>query len=178
MANRTLTKLRCHRNRWRSSRVRIRCTFQASMERLACSSLRCRQVPRRWAGITRPERLFGIVLSGFMEFETSDGAVHRLSPGEVVLVEDTQGKGHITRCSHGVTVAFIAAPAEISLRVRDGLADGKRCQHSMLTPKLSTWCQPRPNTSRVGRRDSYFGVTPKTIKMSMYNNLKCCLLTL
>jgi hypothetical protein len=65
-----------------------------------------------------PERLFGIVLSGFMEFETSDGAVHRLSPGRVVLVEDTQGKGHITRCSHGVTVAFIAAPAEISLDVR------------------------------------------------------------
>ncbi len=65
-----------------------------------------------------PERLFGIVLSGFMEFETSDGAIHRLSPGRVVLVEDTRGKGHITRCSHGVTVAFIAAPAEVSLDVR------------------------------------------------------------
>jgi hypothetical protein len=65
-----------------------------------------------------PERLFGIVLSGFMEFETSDGAVHRLGPGKVVLVEDTEGKGHITRCSHGVAVAFIAAPAEVSLDAR------------------------------------------------------------
>ena len=65
-----------------------------------------------------PERLFGIVLSGFMELETSDGAVHRLSPGRVVLVEDTRGKGHIARCSHGVIVAFIAAPAEVSGYVR------------------------------------------------------------
>jgi hypothetical protein len=60
-----------------------------------------------------PERSFGIVLSGLMACETSDGAVHRLSPGRVVLVEETWGKGHIVRCPHGVTVAFIAAPAEI-----------------------------------------------------------------
>jgi quercetin dioxygenase-like cupin family protein len=65
-----------------------------------------------------PERLFGIVLSGFMEIETSDGAVYRLKPGRVVLVEDTHGKGHITRCPDGVTVAFIAAPVEVALDVR------------------------------------------------------------
>jgi hypothetical protein len=65
-----------------------------------------------------PERLFGIVLSGFIEFETSDGAVRQLSPGRVVLVEDTRGKGHIARCPQGVTVAFIAAPAKVSLDVR------------------------------------------------------------
>jgi hypothetical protein len=64
-----------------------------------------------------PERLFGIVLSGFMEIETSDGAVYRLNPGRVVLVDDTLGKGHIARCPHGVTVAFIAAPAETSFDV-------------------------------------------------------------
>ena len=68
-----------------------------------------------------PERLFGIVLSGFMEFETSDGAVHRLSPGRVVLVEDTRGKGHIARCPQGVTVAFIAAPAEVSHGIEEGV---------------------------------------------------------
>jgi hypothetical protein len=67
-----------------------------------------------------PERLFGIVLSGFIEFETSDGAIHRLDPGGAVLVEDTRGKGHIARCPHGATVAFIAAPAEVSHGIGEG----------------------------------------------------------
>ena len=61
-----------------------------------------------------PERRFGLVLRGVMACETSDGALHRLSPGSVVLVEETWGKGHIARCPHGGTVAFIAAPAAIS----------------------------------------------------------------
>jgi|SRR5882724_3430580 len=61
-----------------------------------------------------PERRFGIVLRGVMACETRASAVHRLSPGRVVLVEDTWGKGHIARCPHEETVAFIAAPAAIA----------------------------------------------------------------
>jgi hypothetical protein len=32
-----------------------------------------------------------------VEFETSDGEVRRLPAGKAVLVEDTHGKGHISR---------------------------------------------------------------------------------
>jgi hypothetical protein len=36
-------------------------------------------------------------LTGEVEFETSDGNVRRLAAGNVVLAEDTTGKGHISR---------------------------------------------------------------------------------
>jgi hypothetical protein len=36
-------------------------------------------------------------LDGIVEFETSDGEVRRVSAGNSVLVEDTRGKGHISR---------------------------------------------------------------------------------
>src|SRR5689334_792863 len=54
-----------------------------------------------------PERMFGVVLSGTMEFETSDGSKHRVGPGEVVLAEDTHGKGHISRHPDGAMLVFI-----------------------------------------------------------------------
>lgn len=54
-----------------------------------------------------PERMFGIVLRGTMEFETSDGSVQRVGPGGVVLAEDTYGKGHISRHPEGATLVFI-----------------------------------------------------------------------
>ena len=44
-----------------------------------------------------PRRKLVIWLTGEVEFETSDGDVRRLSPGSVVLAEDTTGKGHISR---------------------------------------------------------------------------------
>jgi hypothetical protein len=47
---------------------------------------------------TPPDRLLAIWLDGHdVEFETSDGEVRRLSAGKAVLVEDTHGKGHISR---------------------------------------------------------------------------------
>jgi hypothetical protein len=36
-------------------------------------------------------------LTGEVEFETSDGDVRRVAAGNVVLAEDTTGKGHISR---------------------------------------------------------------------------------
>ncbi len=44
-----------------------------------------------------PRRQYTITLAGEAEIETSDGAVERVGPGDVVLAEDLTGKGHITR---------------------------------------------------------------------------------
>ncbi len=44
-----------------------------------------------------PRRQFTVHLEGRTEVEVSDGQVRTFEPGDVVLVEDTTGKGHITR---------------------------------------------------------------------------------
>jgi hypothetical protein len=44
-----------------------------------------------------PGRILAIWLDGEVEFETSDGEIRRVSAGKAVLVEDTHGKGHISR---------------------------------------------------------------------------------
>jgi hypothetical protein len=44
-----------------------------------------------------PGRVLAVWLDGIVEFETSDGEVRRVSAGSSVLVEDTHGKGHISR---------------------------------------------------------------------------------
>ena len=44
-----------------------------------------------------PKRQYVITLSGQVEIETGDGTVRRFGPGEVMLAEDTTGRGHITR---------------------------------------------------------------------------------
>jgi hypothetical protein len=46
---------------------------------------------------TPPGRVLAVWLDGIVEFETSDGEVRRVSGGSPVLVEDTHGKGHISR---------------------------------------------------------------------------------
>ena len=46
---------------------------------------------------TTPVRQFVIWLTGWVEFETSDGDTRRCEPGTVVLAEDTFGKGHRSR---------------------------------------------------------------------------------
>lgn len=44
-----------------------------------------------------PRRQFMVNLRGTVEVETSDGEVRRFGPGDLVLIEDTTGAGHITR---------------------------------------------------------------------------------
>jgi hypothetical protein len=46
---------------------------------------------------TTPVRQLVVWLTGWVEFETSDGETRRCEPGAVVLAEDTFGKGHISR---------------------------------------------------------------------------------
>lgn len=59
-----------------------------------------------------PERLFIVSLTGRIEVEVSDGEVRRFGPGAVTLVEDTHGKGHITRSlDPGPRATLLARPA-------------------------------------------------------------------
>jgi hypothetical protein len=44
-----------------------------------------------------PRRQFVVTLSGHAEVEASDGEVRQIGPGTVMLAEDLDGKGHITR---------------------------------------------------------------------------------
>jgi hypothetical protein len=59
-----------------------------------------------------PGRQFSISLSGEIEVEVSDGKKHPIHAGDIVFLEDLQGKGHITRILTPVTNIFI--------RVADG----------------------------------------------------------
>ncbi len=44
-----------------------------------------------------PARQFMVLLSGTVEIETSDGNIQRFKPGDILLLEDTWGKGHRLR---------------------------------------------------------------------------------
>jgi hypothetical protein len=44
-----------------------------------------------------PTRQLLALMSGVVEMETTDGTVRQFGPGDLVLLEDTSGKGHLTR---------------------------------------------------------------------------------
>jgi len=55
-----------------------------------------------------PTRQFLALMSGIVEMETTDGTVRRLGPGDLVLLEDTTGKGHVTRnIGNGYAMFFV-----------------------------------------------------------------------
>ena len=65
---------------------------------------------------TVPERTLTVRVDGSVEYETSDGEVRHVQAGSFVLVEDTHGKGHISRHSaEGQTVIWIALPNGLDL---------------------------------------------------------------
>jgi len=55
--------------------------------------------PAEWHGNWHPvpRRQFIMVLVGELEVEVSDGESRRFGPGALCLVEDTTGKGHVSR---------------------------------------------------------------------------------
>jgi mannose-6-phosphate isomerase-like protein (cupin superfamily) len=59
-----------------------------------------------------PRRLFHFFLSGSCEVTVSDGSVRTFQQGDIVLAEDTVGKGHITKNpGEGITLmAVVAVP--------------------------------------------------------------------
>jgi uncharacterized cupin superfamily protein len=51
-----------------------------------------------WGGChTAPRRQFVIIIEGKWEFTTSQGVKRRLGAGDVLLTEDTTGKGHFSK---------------------------------------------------------------------------------
>ena len=91
----------------------------ALSDRYLASHIRFVRVPggvREVGWHTPPGRVLSIWLDGVVEFETSDGEVRRVSAGGVVLVEDTIGKGHISRPpEEGQSVVLISLPAGLVL---------------------------------------------------------------
>jgi hypothetical protein len=71
---------------------------------------------------TTPVRQLIVWLTGWVEFETSDGERRRCEPGAVVLAEDTFGKGHISRHpDEGQFLMFVPVPNGLS---RDPSSEG------------------------------------------------------
>jgi len=57
------------------------------------------QFPSGWVGEWHPapRRQFYIILSGEVECTVSDDEIRVFGPGDIVLLEDTTGKGHATK---------------------------------------------------------------------------------
>jgi hypothetical protein len=92
--------------------------FQVSQRYLA-SSMEFTQIPAGMGQVewhTVPARVLTVRLSGAVEYETSDGEVRHVSAGEFALVEDTHGKGHLSRhSSDEQTVLWIRLPDGLDL---------------------------------------------------------------
>lgn len=69
------------------------------------------QVGPGWDGGWHPSpaRQFMVPLTGGFRVETSDGKVAEVHPGDVVLLEDTAGKGHLTTMLGGVDCWIVVA---------------------------------------------------------------------
>jgi quercetin dioxygenase-like cupin family protein len=68
--------------------------------------------PAGWSGTwhVSPRRQLFVVLSGEIEVEMSDGTVERSGPGTVALLEDTTGRGHMTRVIGENAVEALVVP--------------------------------------------------------------------
>jgi hypothetical protein len=62
-----------------------------------------------------PRRQFIIFLKGSAELQASDGTTRRLGAGDVLLADDTTGRGHRLREIEGRTVAFVPFPDDFDL---------------------------------------------------------------
>jgi len=71
--------------------------------------------PSGWRGDWHPapRRQLMIVLSGELEVQASDGEVRLFASGAVVLVEDTSGRGHVSRVVGEERVYMAAIPLEV-----------------------------------------------------------------
>jgi hypothetical protein len=60
-----------------------------------------------------PRRLYLVALKGMSEVTAGDSTVRRFAPGSLLLMDDTTGKGHITRAVGGEdhVALTILAPA-------------------------------------------------------------------
>ncbi len=71
---------------------------------------------REVAWHTVPEPNLVVRLDGSVDYETSDGEVRHVQAGSFVLVEDTHGKGHLSRHSaEAQTIIWISLPNGLDL---------------------------------------------------------------
>jgi hypothetical protein len=74
------------------------------------------RVPPGWHGDWHPapQRVMALYLAGEVEIAASDGDTRLLTPGTVLLAEDTSGKGHVTRVvgTEEAFVVIVALPEE------------------------------------------------------------------
>ena len=59
-----------------------------------------------------PRRQYVVNLTGSVELETGDGTRRILGPGDVLLAEDTTGRGHISRAVRGQPRTCLFIPLE------------------------------------------------------------------
>jgi quercetin dioxygenase-like cupin family protein len=65
---------------------------------------------------TVPEPVLTVRLDGAVTYETSDGETRDVAAGSFVLVEDTRGKGHLSRHSpEAQTVIWVSLPNSFDL---------------------------------------------------------------
>ena len=57
-----------------------------------------------------PRRQYVVTLSGQVEIETGDGTVRRFKAGDIMLADDTTGRGHITRVVGGQPRHYLFIP--------------------------------------------------------------------
>jgi quercetin dioxygenase-like cupin family protein len=57
-----------------------------------------------------PARQFLALMSGVVDMETTDGTVREFGPGDLILLEDTSGKGHVTRNIGDGYATFLVVP--------------------------------------------------------------------
>jgi uncharacterized cupin superfamily protein len=59
-----------------------------------------------------PRRQYVITLSGQVEIEIGDGTKRRFGPGDIMLADDTTGRGHISRVVGGQPRRFVMIPVK------------------------------------------------------------------
>jgi hypothetical protein len=60
-----------------------------------------------------PTRQFLALMTGAVEMETTDGTVVKFGPGDLILLEDTSGKGHVTRNIGKGYAMFLVVPVTV-----------------------------------------------------------------
>jgi hypothetical protein len=64
---------------------------------------------------TAPRKQFAIDMTGELEVELSSGARQKIGAGDLVFLEDTTGKGHVTRPAGPITNVFLHVPEDFDV---------------------------------------------------------------